>query len=586
MFVINPLELTALLKLARQPCPGAAPVMRAAVLADTASQLLAGSLRGYARHLGFKLELFEGEFDQIEMAVFDPASTLHMFRPETVIIYLAAEKMGVKFGTYSVKERGALASEFASRVRGLHQTLSTQGYQTLFFNLADPGDGVFGNYGNKVAWSFQNQIRLCNLELARLAEEASDCHVFDLAALQSAQGRNALFDPKLYFTAKFALTPGILPLVAREVVKMLTARKGSFLKCVILDLDNTLWGGVVADDGLDRIQIGELGLGPAFTAFQSWLKQLRDRGIVLAVCSKNDEANAREPFMRHPDMVLQLEDIAVFKANWQDKATNIREIKSIIDIDYGAMMFLDDNPAERHLVRESFPTMTVPELPEDPSEYVSYLIGLNPFETASYTAKDARRTNEYQVEAKRHAEREKFVDLNDFLRSLEMRALVQPFLPFNFPRVAQLTQRSNQFNLRTVRYTEKQVETLANSAAHVTLAFELKDRFGDNGLISVVILEILGETFFVDTWLMSCRVLGRGVEQFVLNTIVERAREHGIKRVTGEYLPTTKNGMVKDHYSKLGFAPEAANRWVLEAASYTGWPINIVWEKVEEEASA
>jgi FkbH-like protein len=579
-------DITQLLKLAKKSGSGTGLVSRAVLLADTASQLLAGALRGYARHIGFELELFEGEFDQIEMAVLDPASKLHSFKPDTVIIYLAGEKIGGEFGTRSVAERGAFASEFSKRVRHLHETLSARGYQTLFFNLADPGDGIFGSYSSKVDWSLQNQIRLCNLELARLAAEADDFHVYDLAALQAAVGRAAMFDPKLYFTSKFALTPGILPIVARDVVKMLAARKGSFLKCVILDLDNTLWGGVIGDDGLDRIQIGELGLGPAFTAFQAWLKQLRDRGIVLAVCSKNEDANAREPFLKHPEMVLRLEDIAVFMANWDDKATNIRRIKSIIDIDFSAMMFLDDNPVERQLVRESFPTMTVPDLPADPCEYVSCLTSLNPFETASYTAQDAQRTGEYQVEAKRHTEREKFVDLADFLRSLEMRATVRGFLPFNIPRVAQLTQRSNQFNLRTVRYAEKQIEQLADSATHVPLTFELKDRFGESGLISVVILEIQGDILFVDTWLMSCRVLGRGMEQFVLNTIVAKARERGIKQIRGEYVPTAKNGMVKDHYSKLGFTQEVSGYWVLDVANYAGHPVQIALDDAKEVASA
>ena len=262
-------EIAALLKLARQPGAEGVPCARAALLADTASQLLAGTLKGYAKHLGFRLELFEGEFDQIEMAVLDPASALHAFRPETVIIHLAAERIAAKFGTLSVAERGGYAEAFGERARRLHQALANRGYQTLFFNLADPGDGVFGNYGNKAAWSLRNQIRLCNVELMRLAMETSDFHVYDLTALQSAMGRAAMFDAKIYFTSKFALTPEILPLVARDLAQMLAARMGIFRKCVILDLDNTLWGGVVADDGLDRIQIGDLGLGPAFTAFQS-----------------------------------------------------------------------------------------------------------------------------------------------------------------------------------------------------------------------------------------------------------------------------------------------------------------------------
>jgi len=580
------LDSSALLKLARQTRDDTKPQMRVALLADTASQLLAGTLRGSARYQGFNLDLFEGEFDQIELAVFDPVSPLHNFNPETVILYLAAEKIGAGFGALTVEGRSFFADAFSKRVRALYKALSARGYQVVCFNLVDPGDGIFGNYGNKVAWSLVNQIRQCNLELSRLATDASDFHVFDLASLQARMGYAALFDPKLYFTSKFALSPDILPLVAGNVVKMLAARKGAFLKCVILDLDNTLWGGVIGDDGLDRIQIGDLGLGPAFVAFQSWLKQLRDRGIVLAVCSKNDEANAREPFIKHPEMVLRLEDIAVFMANWEDKATNIRRIKSIIDIDYGAMMFLDDNPVERQLVRESFPAMLVPDLPEDPCEYATSLNGQNFFEAGSYTPQDTHRTGEYQAEAKRHTEREKFVDLADFLRSLEMRAAVQPFSPFNIPRVAQLTQRSNQFNLRTVRYGEKQIAELANSANHITLAFELKDRFGDNGLISVIILEIQGDALFVDTWLMSCRVLGRGMEQFVLNTLVSRARELGMKYVRGEYVPTPKNGMVKDHYSKLGFTPDGHQRWMLSVVDFIDRPVNIALERVGEPTGA
>ncbi len=192
-------EIAALLKLARQPGTEGIPAVKAALLADTASQLLAGALKGYVRHLGLHLDLFEGEFDQIEMAVLDPTSALHAFRPETVIVYLAAERMAGKFGTLSVAERSGFAEEFRERARRLHEALSARGYQTLFFNLADPGDGVFGNYGSKVAWSLQNQIRQCNLELMRLAQEASDFHVYDLAALQAAMGRAALFDPKLYF---------------------------------------------------------------------------------------------------------------------------------------------------------------------------------------------------------------------------------------------------------------------------------------------------------------------------------------------------------------------------------------------------
>ncbi len=416
---------------------------------------------------------------------------------------------------------------------------------------------------------------MVNYELMRLAESNIDFHVYDLARLQTDMGRSAMADPKIYTSARMALTPDANRLAARDLIAMMLAGRGGGVKCVILDLDNTLWGGVIGDDGLDRIQIGELGLGTAFSRFQGWIKQLKDRGIVLAVCSKNEDANAREPFLKHPDMVLRLEDIAVFVANWKDKATNIRAIREIVEVDFSAMVFLDDNPAERALVRESFPTMSVPELPADPCEYVSFLQGLNLFETASYTAQDGQRTASYQAEVQRRSEREKFVDEADFLRSLEMRASIQPFSRFQYPRVAQLTQRSNQFNLRTVRYTEKQIEAAAESKEKRTYAVELRDRFGDYGLISVIILERHEEAYFVDTWIMSCRVLSRGVENLVLNTIVAAARADGIGRIIGEYLPTAKNGMVKEHYPKLGFAAGGENRWFLDVASYSERTIQI-----------
>ena len=577
------LDVAALVKLAKRPHDDNGPCIRAAILADTSTQLLTMMLRGYARHLGYNLELFEAEFDQIEFNVFDPQSPLHQFKPETVIIYLAAERIACGYGSLSAAERSSTCENLTRRVESLYESLSSHGYQTIFFNLVNPHHGVFGNFGNKVAWSLENQIRRFNVELSRLAVEKSDFNVYDLAALQAAIGSATLFDPKLYYTSKFAIAPAALPRVARGLAKMLAARKGSFIKCLILDLDNTLWGGVIGDDGMDRIQIGELGLGRAFSSFQSWLKLMKDRGIVLAVCSKNEDANAREPFLKHPEMILRLDDIAVFVANWNDKASNIRFIKSIIDIDFGAMAFLDDNPVERQLVRESFPRMIVPELPEDPSEYVTFLAGLDLFETASYTAQDSQRTNEYQAEVKRSNEREKFVDLADFLRSLNMRGAVKPFSPFNIPRVTQLTQRSNQFNLRTVRYTEKQIADIAASESHVAMAIELRDKYGDNGMISVIILEKQENTLFVDTWLMSCRVLGRGVEQFVLNNIVKKASELGMSTICGEYVPTAKNGMVKDHYQKLGFQSAGANRWTLSVADYREYPVHIAVEATTED---
>jgi FkbH-like protein len=267
-------------------------------------------------------------------------------------------------------------------------------------------------------------------------------------------------------------------------------------------------------------------------------------------------------------MVLRMEDIAVFVANWETKVDNIRHIQSILNIGFDSMVFLDDNPFERNMVRENIPGITVPELPEDPAEYLEYLYSLNLFETISFSGEDTERTKQYQVEAQRTVLQKSFASEDDFLQSLQMVSVVEPFTKFNTPRVAQLSQRSNQFNLRTVRYTEADIESLASDKDHSPFTFTLEDKFGDNGLICIIILKKEStDTLFIDTWLMSCRVLKRGMEDFTLNTIAAYAKENGYTYLKGEYLPTEKNEMVKDHYKKLGFA-ESGDHWTLDVQHY------------------
>jgi FkbH-like protein len=364
------------------------------------------------------------------------------------------------------------------------------------------------------------------------------------------------------------LTIDVLPLVAARTLDMVAAMQGKVIKCLILDLDNTLWGGVIGDDGIENIQLGSLGIGKAFTEFQYWIKKVKERGVILAVCSKNYESVAKEPFEKHPDMVLRLEDISVFVANWENKVNNIRLIQKTFNIGFDSMVFLDDNPVERSLVRENIQGITVPELPEDPAEYLEYLYSLNLFETLSYSSEDAMRTRFYQEEAQRKAYQEATVNEDGFLESLKMVSVVDSFTKFNTPRVAQLSQRSNQFNLRTIRYTEADIAGTEADPARFGFAFTLEDKFGDNGMICAVILERENDaTLFIDTWFMSCRVLKRGMENFVLNTLVGFAKEKECARLVGEYIPTTKNVMVKDHYSGLGFA-NVEGRWELDVFGY------------------
>ena len=443
----------------------------------------------------------------------------------------------------------------------------------IYFNYPEIEDTVFGSYANKVESSLSYQVRKLNYELMNLSRHYPNLFICDIAGLQNMFGRRFMFSPNVYMTTEIVLSVNALPYVASRVVDIIAAINGQFKKCLILDLDNTVWGGVIGDDGLEGIELGHgLGIGKACTEFQMWIKKLKQRGIIICVASKNNEETAKEPFEKHPDMILKLDDIAVFQANWETKVDNIRTIQSILNIGFDSMVFLDDNPFERNMVRENIPGITVPELPDDPAMYLEYLYSLNLFETASYSNADKDRTKQYQVEAKRVSLSKTFTNEADFLKSLNMISTVSGFTKFNTPRVAQLSQRSNQFNLRTVRYTEADIEMMAKDPDIIDLSFTLEDKFGDNGLVAVVIMKkIDAKTLFVDTWFMSCRVLKRGMENFTLNTMVEYAKMKGFKKIIGEYLPTNKNKMVEQHYPSLGFSSVSSNnsaRYILDLESY------------------
>ncbi|MEY3051131.1 MAG: hypothetical protein RLY31_916 [Bacteroidota bacterium] len=564
---------------------GLRPV-RVALLGDTATQMMAKALRGYGYELGYDIDLFEADYDQIERQVFDHSSELYGTEPEFIIIFQSVQKLRKRFHKLAESAKVGFAEEHLHLVRSLYLAVGERlTARVIYCNFPEQPEMVFGQFGNKTPYAFSWQLRKINTGLMDLGQELKNLFICDLLQLQSQFGSAFAFDPKLYVTADMVLSLDFLPVVSKGIMDIVAAASGQFRKCLVLDLDNTTWGGIIGDDGLENIQVGDLGIGKAFTELQRWAKALQRRGIILAVCSKNTDHVAREPFEKHPEMVLRLEDIAVFVANWESKVDNIRHIQQILEIGFDAMVFLDDNPFERNVVRENIPGITVPELPEDPAEYVPFLQQLNLFETASHSAGDAERTRQYQVEAQRREFSRSFDSEEAFLESLGMISEVKPFDTFRTPRVAQLTMRSNQFNLRTIRYTEADIQRLSASPDHLTFSFSLSDRFGDHGLISVVILEKVGlDGLFIDTWIMSCRVLKRGMEQFVLNHLLDAAEALGIRTLVGEYLPTPKNGLVKDHYAQLGFSP-VDGKWVLDVREAGRRPVNIREASVDSPAT-
>lgn len=569
---MSEITLPYLKKMASLPIDSGLPRYRVALLGDCSTQHIATSIRGFSALQGMNVEMFEADYNQIIPQITDTRSELYDFAPQAVIIFMCTEVLYEKYCATPMSERDGFSELIFNEIvcnwdrleRNFGKRINI--LQTLF---AEYDDRVFGNFGARVSRSFIYQLRRLNFLISeRVSTEYKSVYTIDLQSIlcrYSEFGR----DDKLYNIAKIPFSTECIPKIAEGIVGVVKALCGKITKCVILDLDNTLWGGVIGDDGINGIQIGELGIGHAFTEFQMWLKELKTRGIILAVCSKNDEKIAKEPFISHPDMILSLDDISVFTANWNDKPSNIRDIQRVLNIGFDSMVFIDDNPFEREAVRLLIPEITVPEMPDDPSEYVDFLRNANLFEAATFSDEDIERTSLYKAEICRSESISNYDSYNKYLEELKMIAENGAFYDFLYPRIAQLTQRSNQFNLRTVRYTETDISEIATNHDFVTRYFKLKDRFGDNGLISVVIMKkISSDSLFIDTWVMSCRVLKRGMEEYIINKIVEIARGLRCRYIVGEYIKTPKNSMVENVYLILNFESESNNIYKLDVCGF------------------
>ena len=405
-------------------------------------------------------------------------------------------------------------------------------------------------------------------------------------ALAATHGNWEWSDERFYFDAKLPCAPQLLPVLAHSLVSLILAIRGKSRKCLVLDLDNTLWGGVIGDDGMGGIILGHGDAqGEAFSSFQQYALRLKDRGVILAVCSKNDEKVAREAFESHPEMALKLSDITSFYANWDDKATNLGRIAGDINIGLDSLVFFDDNPAERALVRRHLPEVAVPELPVDVAGYIRTLERHRYFETVSLNQEDLQRTSMYARDAERKALKTSATDMGEYLASLNMRAIVEPIDDVNRERISQLINKSNQFNLTTRRYSAAELQLVREDPSWIINGYRLLDEFGDNGLICVVLGRLAGEALEIDTWLMSCRVLNRGVEEFVMNHVYDAGLNAGARRIEGLYRPTAKNGMVKEHYARLGFfkvteSEDGETSWQLDIGD-----VRPAWKNSIEEVS-
>ena len=540
--------------------PGSAfTPMRMAILASHTVDHLLPAIRVAGLHRRLALSTWLAPYGQYRQALLAGNAELDAFAPQVILLALDAQDAPLQLPLHASEPEVTAAVE--ARVDELRllwrRARERHAAQVVQQTLVPASPPVFGSYEGLVPAAPHAVIESLNAGI-RAAARHDGVLLLDLA-WQAAQGSHGqgIADPVRWHQAKQLVSPTFAPVYGDWLARIAAGVAGLSRKCLVLDLDNTLWGGVIGDDGLDGIRLGQGDpTGEAYLAFQRYAGLLGQRGIILAVCSKNDAAVAEAGFA-HPEMALRRADISAFVANWDDKAGNLRRIAATLNIGLDSLVFVDDNPAERDIVRRELPELAVPELPEDVAGYPACLAAAGYFEAVSFTLDDAARGRSYALNAERQAALGESTDIAGYLRGLDMTLAAAPVGKAELPRVTQLINKTNQFNLTTRRYTEAEVEQLASDPQSLALALRLCDKFGDNGLISVLLARpdagLPDDELLIDTWLMSCRVLGRQVEEAVLGVLAAAAEQRGKKALVGEYRATPRNGIVAGHYQRLGF---------------------------------
>jgi FkbH-like protein len=529
--------------------------VRVAVLAGSTANEVMDFIELLLLDQGIRPVFYLSDYDKyFEEAVLDPAKLI-AFRPNIVYIHtsshniqgtLPLEGSDADLNAHIAAESGRFASIWSSLDEKMESMIIQNNFELPPFRLL----------GNFDAVSPAGRVRFINSLNDRFAHEASTrrkLFLNDLHAIAARIGCKQFHDARRWFSYKIFTTPEASLAIAKSVAAIISGIYGRSRKCLVLDLDNTLWGGIIGDDGPDKIKIGrDTALGEAYSAFQEYCLQLRNRGVLLAACSKNSEQVARQGF-EHPDSILQFHHFSSFKANWEPKHENIKKIADELNIGLDSLVFVDDNPAERELVSAQLPMVAVPDVGSEVTDFISALEEGHYFEPIGLSKEDLSRASQYESNAQRAILQSKFESYDAYLESLAMTGEIAPFKQIYLERITQLVNKTNQFNLTARRYTIAEIERIASDPAYITLYGRLADKFGDNGLVSVIIALKNRHQLHIDLWLMSCRVLKRGMELAMLDSLVAECRQHGITEIYGYYMATGKNMLVAEHYACLGF---------------------------------
>lgn len=547
-----------------------------AILGGSSTQEVCDMLELFLLDCGIVPHFYQSEYNKFyEDSVFENKA-LRDFKPD--IIYIHTSFVNVRFDE----------SEWTTFTQVWQSLSDTYQCAIIQNNFELPPYRIYGNLDSILPSAKTQYIHTLNAKIHAKIYETPNLYIHDICYLSASLGLEKWYDFSLYARTKYALSLECIPHLAWNLSHIIKAIFGINKKALVLDLDNTLWGGVIGDDGLSGIHIGtETPLAESYTLFQNYIKELKDRGIMLSVCSKNEYENAKNGFT-HPSSILRFDDFMSFQANWNLKSENIKVIAKELNIGLNTLVFIDDNPTERHLVSQSLPSVAVPESHNQhintDSQITSQMLGVDVldfiphidkngyFESISISQEDLDRNSYYTQNKARDEALSSFTNYNEFLQSLAMKAQIIPFSPLFMERIAQLTNKTNQFNLTTKRYTQATLESIAKDSSFITLQGRLKDRFGDNGLIALLITRIEDKTAHIDLWLMSCRVLKRTMEYAMLDTLIKHAKVKGVKTLIGYYYKTQKNAMVADLYSDFGFSLKAQNGddsiWQLDIDKY------------------
>lgn len=572
------------------PTAAANRSVRIALLGNATLDHLNSYLTVECFRAGLRPNIYVGGFDQYTQDLLDPGSSLYAFAPDALICAIHASRLFPQLHAYpfdlSVEQRRAQIEDGLRTVEQLLTTFTQRSSAlVLLHNMVAPQHPALGVADLRDEFGQQAMFNTINTRLAELARTAyQNVYIVDEERVQGRIGKRQATDPRLWLTARMGWSGPALASLAKEYMRYLKPYKALTRKCIVVDLDNTLWGGVVGEDGVEGVQIGADAPGNAFTALQQELERLWRRGVLLAISSKNNPEDALAVFERRPEMVLKREHFAAHRINWEPKAANIVAIAQELNIGLDSLVFLDDNPVERAKVRAELPEVLTPELPVDPAQYRQALLELDVFDTLALTNEDRRRNSLYVDQRARQELESSYAQagsVEDYLAALQIEVEIAAVHAGTLPRVAQLTNKTNQFNLTTRRYSEAQITELLEAGAQV-YAVRVLDRFGDNGLTGVAIIRPTDERIWeIDTLLLSCRVMGRGVETALLAFVLDQARQHGQAQVQGMLIPTAKNAPARDCYARHNFQliasdPDGSERWALATEDTIATPTWLV----------